>query len=327
MILAGIDIGTNTLRLLVAETGPDSFHEIYADRKITRLGQDLALNGMLTREAEERSLKALGDFAEKIRDHAALHTAAIGTSALRNASNSAAFINAVKLKTGIDVTVLSGEEEARLTLLGVAYMLSGKYVQGKINPLASLLVIDIGGGSTEIIMTRLGEAPVSVSIPLGAVYLTEQCIKHDPPITEELALLRRMVRDKLDRFAAMIQPAPAGKAIGTAGTITTLAAINQGMVAYDPERITGSVLTSECIDEMIRTLSTSSIEERRKIRGLEPGREDIILAGAMILQEIMRRFGYSSLLVSDWGLREGIVLDLYEKSTQQDPIRATKRYL
>jgi exopolyphosphatase/guanosine-5'-triphosphate,3'-diphosphate pyrophosphatase len=141
MILAGIDIGTNALRLLVAETGHESFHEIYSDRKITRLGQDLDLNGMLASEAQDRTLKALGDFAEKIRRHAALHTAAIGTSALRNASNSSAFVQTVKNKTGIDVTVISGEEEARLTLLGVAHTLTSDGRQKKINPHTSSFVM------------------------------------------------------------------------------------------------------------------------------------------------------------------------------------------
>ncbi len=248
----------------------------------------LILSGMLTSEAQDRALKALADFAEQIRRHAALQTAAIGTSALRNASNSSAFIHAVKKKTGIDITVISGEEEARLTLLGVAHALTGDERQKKINPLTSSLVIDIGGGSTEIIATRLGETPVIVSLPLGAVYLTERCIKHDPPIAEEVGLLRRMVREKLDRYSAMIQPDLAGMLVGTAGTITTLAAIDQGLEAYDPARINRSALTSDSIDKIIDTLSMSSLAERRTIRGLEPGREDIILAGAVILQEIMR---------------------------------------
>jgi exopolyphosphatase/guanosine-5'-triphosphate,3'-diphosphate pyrophosphatase len=324
MILAGIDIGTNTLRLVVAETGPDSFHELYADRKITRLGQGLDLNGLLTSEAQDRALKALGAFAEKIRLHAALHTAALGTSALRNASNSSAFIHAVKKKTGLDVTVISGEEEARLILLGVAHSFTGVGRQKKINPLTASLLIDIGGGSTELITTRPGETPVSVSLPLGAVYLTERCIKHDPPTAEEVALLRRLVREKLDRHAAMVQPDPAGMLIGTAGTITTLAAIDQGLSEYDPARINRFALTGGSIDTIIGTLSVSSLEERRSIRGIEPGREDIILAGAVILQELMRRFGYTAMLVSDWGLREGIVLDMYEKITKQDAEKATR---
>ena len=324
MILAGIDIGTNTLRLLVAETGPDSFREIYADRKITRLGQDLDLSGMLASEAQDRALKALGDFAEQIQRHAAIQTAAIGTSALRNASNSSAFIHAVKKKTGIGIQVISGDEEARLTLLGVAHTLTGDQGQNKLNPLTSSLVIDIGGGSTEIIATRLGETPDIRSLPLGAVYLTERCIKHDPPLAEEVALLRGLVREELDRYSAMIRPDLAGRLVGTAGTITTLAAIDQGLERYDPARINRSALTSDSIDKIVDTLSMSSLGERRTIRGLEPGREDIILAGAVILQEIMRRFGYTSMLVSDWGLREGIVLDLYEKIVNQDATKESQ---
>jgi exopolyphosphatase/guanosine-5'-triphosphate,3'-diphosphate pyrophosphatase len=220
--------------------------------------------------------------------------------------------------------VISGEEEARLTLLGVAYTLTGNEKQKKLNPLASSLVIDIGGGSTEIIATRLGETPVIRSLPLGAVYLTERCIKHDPPIAEEVVLLRGMVREELDRYSALIQPDPAGMLVGTAGTITTLAAIDQGLERYDPARINRFALTRDSIDRIVDTLSMSSLEQRRTIRGLEPGREDIILAGAVILQETIRRFGYTSMLVSDWGLREGIVLDLYEKITKQATARATQ---
>jgi exopolyphosphatase/guanosine-5'-triphosphate,3'-diphosphate pyrophosphatase len=280
---------------------------------------------MLTSEAQDRTLEALADFAEQIQRHAAIQTAAIGTSALRNASNSSAFIHAVKKKTGIGIQVITGEEEARLTLLGVAYTLTGDERLKKLNPFTSSIVIDIGGGSTEIIATRLGETPVIRSLPLGAVYLTERCIKHDPPLAEEVVLLRRMVKEELDRYSAMFQPDPAGMLVGTAGTITTLAAIDQGLDGYDPARINRSALTSDSIDRIVDTLSMSSLEQRRTIRGLEPGREDIIFAGAVILQEIIRRFGYASVLVSDWGLREGIVLDLYEKIANQDTTKTTQQ--
>ncbi len=313
MILAGIDIGTNTLRLLVAETGPDSFHEIYADRKITRLGRDLDRTRRLSRDSEERSLGALQDFAEQIRRHAALHTAAVGTSALRNASNSSAFIAEVKNMTDIDIRVITGEEEARLTLLGVSRGLAGEGVRRNGKALGAALVIDIGGGSTEIITSTVHGAPVSESLPLGAVYLNERFIKHDPPLAEELVLLRRTIRDELDKHAAMLQPSATGICIGTAGTITTLAAIEQGMVEYEPDRINRSVLTRECIDAIVHTLSSCTLEERRRIPGLERGREDIILAGAIVAQELMERFRYTSMLVSDGGLREGIVLDLFER--------------
>jgi len=318
MILAGIDIGTNTLRLLVVETGPHAFQEIYTDRRITRLGQDLDRNGRLSPEAEERTLRALVDFSAQIRRYSAFRSAAIGTSALRNAANSAAFLHEVLMRTGLDVRIVSGAEEARLTLLGVARMLGQGGGRKNGAALASAFVIDIGGGSTEIIATRPGMTPHIASLPLGAVYLTDRFIRNDPPLPEELVRLRQAIGSELDGFAETIQRRPDSLFIGTAGTITTLAAIDQGLLSYDPARINHAVLTREFIDATVDRLSASTLDERRSIRGLERGREDIILAGAMVAQEIMRRFGYASMLVIDWGLREGIVLDLYEQIVAQE---------
>jgi len=317
MILAGIDIGTNTLRLLIAETGPDSFREIFSDRRITRLGQDLDRTGNISPGAAERTLAALLDFSGQIRRYAALQSAAIGTSALRNASNSSAFIHAVKKRTGLDIAIITGDEEARLTLLGVARALPNGLLRAKDGAFRSSLIIDIGGGSTEIIKTRAGAAPVMMSLPLGAVYLTERFIKHDPLSSGELAALRSAVGESLDKHAGMVRPDPAGAFIGTAGTITTLAAIDLGLGAYDSDRINRHVLSRDFIDDLVRKLGVYTIEERKRIRGIEQGREDIILAGAVIAQEIMNRSGHVSMLVSDGGLREGIVLDLYEKLSKE----------
>jgi exopolyphosphatase/guanosine-5'-triphosphate,3'-diphosphate pyrophosphatase len=312
MILAGIDIGTNTLRLLVAETGPDSFHEIYADRKITRLGQDLDRTGMLSREAVERSLNVLGDFAENIRRHAALHAAVIATSALRNASNAATFIEEVHTRTGLDIRVISGEEEARLTLVGVSRTLeeSGGLQS---DALESAIVVDIGGGSTEIIMTHPAGAATVASLPLGAVYLTDRYIKNDPPKPAEIERLRRAVKDNLEQCDGMMISGLPKTVVGTAGTITTLAAMDLRLAEYDPGKINGHVLTRETVKAIVQLLSASTLNERRSLAGLETGREDIILAGSVVTEEIMERFGFSKMLVSDWGLREGIVLDFYER--------------
>jgi exopolyphosphatase/guanosine-5'-triphosphate,3'-diphosphate pyrophosphatase len=312
MILAGIDIGTNTLRLLVAETGPDSFHEIYADRKVTRLGQDLDRRGMLTPEAEDRSLKVLCDFAENIQRHAAIQTAVIGTSALRNASNAASFVEEVKKKTSLDIRIITGEEEARLTLIGVSLTLKGcGGLQS--DALESALIIDIGGGSTEIIVTHPVEEPTMASLPLGAVYLTERYVQNDPPTPAEIALLRRAVKDILEQHGGMMKAGPGKTLVGTAGTITTLAAMDLRLAEYDPGKINGHILARETVNAIVRKLSASTLDERRTLPGLEAGREDIILAGAVVTQEVMEWFGFTTMLVSDWGLREGIVLDLYEK--------------
>jgi len=313
MILAGIDIGTNTLRLLVAEISPDSFFEVYSARSITRLGQGLDRTGMISPEAGERSLEALLTFSKDILCHAATHTTVIGTSALRSASNSHSFIHRVKQRTGLDIQVISGEEEARLTLLGVTKALAVPRGTGKPYSLDLSLVIDIGGGSTEMIASCPGTAPVIKSLPLGAVYLTERFIHHDPPGRDEIEHLRHAVRNELDRHAEELQRFTGSTLVGTAGTITTLAAIEQELAAYDPEMINGSLLTREWIERAVLKLGAQTVEERRAIRGLEQGREDIVFAGAVITQEIMYRFGYSSLLVSDWGLREGAVLDLHDR--------------
>lgn len=311
MILGGIDIGTNTLRLLIAEIGPVLYREIGSDRRITRLGQDLDRTGVLSRDARERSIKALADFSARIKKHAVRQVDTVGTSALRKASNSREFITEVQLRTGLDIRIIPGEEEARLTLLGVSRALRNTST-GE-SPLSSALVIDIGGGSTELIITRPGEDPVVVSLPLGAVYLTERFIHHDPPSGEELQRLRRSVREELEQQRILFRPGLVSIFVGTAGTITTLAAMDQKLAVYDPNLINRSMLTRSTIEGMVRMLSESTLKERRDIPGLEHGREDIILAGAIVTQEIMERFGFTTIVVSDWGLREGILFDLYEK--------------
>ncbi len=320
MILAGIDIGTNTLRLLVAETGPDTFKELCSKRRITRLGQDLDRTGMLSHDARQRSISALLDFRDNIRRHDVLHTAAIGTSALRKASNTHEFVDDVKKRTGLDIGVITGEEEARLTLLGVSRMLRGVHSATGDDRLRSSLVIDIGGGSTEIIMTRLGAETEMVSLALGAVYLTERFIEHDPPYRNELELIRRTVRAALRMHDKVLGRDPAGVLVGTAGTVTTLAAMEQKLTEYDPEKINRFILTRKAIDSIVTGLSRSTLKERKNIPGLESGREDIILAGAIVAQEIMERYGHTRMIVSDWGLREGVIIDLYDKVSREQGV-------
>ncbi len=310
MILAGIDIGTNSLRLLITQIDRYIFREIYSDRKTTRLGQGLDSTGALDREAEDRSLRALLNFAEKLQQHDVQHIAVVGTSALRNASNAKDFIREVKKITGLAVNVISGEEEARLTLIGVSRSMNGKTERNK---LEKALIIDIGGGSTEIIITCLGRDTIVASLPLGAVYLNERFIQHDPPDRRELELMRSAIRCELETTIGKTRPARGSIFAGTAGTITTLASMVQRLETYDSNRINGTVLERESIDNIVDTLGRMTMKERSSIRGLEPTRQDIILAGAVVTQEIMKYFGYYSLIVSNWGLREGIVLDLYGK--------------
>ncbi len=311
MNLAGIDIGTNTLRMLIADAGRTEMREIRSERQITRLGQDLDLTGRLSREAAERSLTVLRGFAEAIHLHAVLHLRAVGTSALRNAANASEFISEVKRKTGIDIEIVTGEEEARLTLLGVVKALETFGGRDGIRR-GPMLVIDVGGGSTEIIAKRSDDEVSVHSLPLGAVYLSERFVRHDPSSDDEIQSMREIIRAEMDRRSLM-PLGPGVVLIGTAGTVTTMAAIDQKMTRYDPGKINGSVLTHEAVDAMVSMLSFSSLAERKTMPGLEPGREDIILAGSLVVQEIMKRFSAPVMFISDWGLREGILFDLADK--------------
>lgn len=326
MIVAGIDIGTNTIRLLVAEVDDDGHRQLYSGRIVTRLGQNLDRTGLLSEEAQERSISALSEFSGVLRVFSGCPIAAFGTSALRNARNAASFVAAAKERTGLTVGVISGDEEARLTLEGVRRALSrGKRPER--DPLQSALVVDIGGGSSELIITRQGTPVSIVSLSLGAVYLTERFLHRDPPAKEELQALQREIMLNLDAWEIDLRRMRSTLAArvpvlaGTAGTITTLASMDLGLAAYDPERINGSVLTRASLGRMIDRLASTSIEERKKIPGLDPGREDILLAGAMVAGEVMARSGKEEMIVSDWGLREGIVFDLYERTRARSCLR------
>jgi len=315
MILAGIDIGTNSLRLLIAETGNGPFRKICSDRRTTRLGGGLDRTGIISAESAERTLSGLMDFQLTIRKQGAVRTAVIGTSAFRNASNAGEFLREARRKTGLEIIVLSGEEEARLMLRGAAEALKQGRI-GRCTTLDDAMVIDIGGGSTELIITRNGALAHLFSLPLGAVYLTERYLRRDPPLPEELALLRETVLREIDVCGSAMEQGPPALLLGTAGAVTTLAAMELQLDEYDPERINGVVVTRESIDALLTKMSTMTRKERLTLRGLEQGREDIILAGSIVVQEIMERWGFTTLSVSDWGLREGLVLDLADRMAQ-----------
>jgi len=322
MILAGIDIGTNATRLLIADTTATSHRTVFAARTITRLGQDLDRTGELSRDARERTLRALASFQSQIAHYAVTDTAVVGTSALRRAANAPDFVQEVLERTGLRLQVISGKEEARLTLEGVRRALSPRSSPAG-DPLRNALVADIGGGSTELIVTSEGEVLTDTSLELGAVYLTERYLSGDPPALEEVRSLRNDVRSALSSWKRTQIPQQRGSAssidllAGTAGTVTTLAAMDQALMRYDPAMINGYAFSRSSLDRLVEQLSRASRRERRTMPGLEPGREDIILAGAVITQELMEIIGRKTMLVSDWGLREGVVIDLFQRCSAQ----------
>ena len=307
MILAGIDIGTNTLRLLIAEfSGDGIYRKVESGRYITRLGEGLSGTGRLKDEAMERALRVLKGFADKCSENDVDGIYAVATSAVREAVNGRDFIQEVKNKTGIDVNIISGDEEARITMLGVY---PGLEITCK-----DVLMMDIGGGSTEFMLVSKGEIIFTVSTDIGVVRFTEQYIKSDPPVEQELELLGRVIEDRLKKVASRKGDIAGGvEFIGTAGTVTTLAAIDQMMRIYDAEKINGYRIKRDGVMKILKMIRSMTNKERKELPGVEEGREDIILAGAMVVYKVMEWFGLDEMTVSDAGLREGLVVDLYNR--------------
>jgi exopolyphosphatase/guanosine-5'-triphosphate,3'-diphosphate pyrophosphatase len=310
MRYAAIDVGTNTVRLLVGESdGTGGYRPVFADQEITRLGQGLMPDRILQSEPMDRTLVVLRRFRQAVEAHAGTHIATIGTSALREAKNREAFLGRAKQEAGLDVRVISGAEEARLTLCGVRAAL-------RIGP-ERLLLMDIGGGSTEFLIADGLEIQATVSTGLGVVKLTETYLQSDPPHPRELAAVldaagTRMVRLRTQELPDLDrQEQTRGRIfVGTAGTVTTLAAIDLALDPYDPDRVNGYRLSRTRVETLCRELASLPLAQRKQLRGLEPGRADVIVAGALVCLAAMETLSFPELLVSDGGLREGILLDL-----------------
>jgi exopolyphosphatase/guanosine-5'-triphosphate,3'-diphosphate pyrophosphatase len=316
--LAGIDIGTNTVRLLIAECGEEAdLREVQSERQITRLGENLIRTGNLSETAMARTLNVLKKYRTLCDHHEVAGISAVATSAVREASNGTLFIERILREVPLSVQVISGSDEASITLLGVARDL----------PVDSpILMMDIGGGSTEFVLyspsvafpaqgglsRSRGEIHYRISTDLGVVRMTETYVHSDPVSLEDLKSLSRAVDDCLDQVRL-----PAGAAppvlVGTAGTVTTLSAIHLGLRDYEPRKVHHSMLKRQTVDDLLRRFIGLSVAERLDIPGLEPGREDIILAGTLIVRKVMERFGFEEMWVSDYGLREGVVLTLYDR--------------
>lgn len=307
-LIASIDIGTNTVRLLAAEVQDNKIvREALSLRETTRLGEGLKKGGKLRPEARERTIKALSRYASKMLDAGVKGVSAVGTEALRMASDSAEFIEQAREEAGIELRVITAEEEARLTLLGVRYGL------GNIAPDGKKLIIDIGGGSTEFVLTEDWSRHKAISLPIGAVNLFERFLLNDPPVTLEMTDLTAFcvgqVMSPLKNFLAGAKPL----LVGTAGTITTLAAVDLALELYDPLKVTGHSMDRERVAVLEGRLAGLPKESRRLIAGIEPGREDIILSGTVLLAVIMDAAQADKITVCDSGLMEGNLLDYYDK--------------
>jgi exopolyphosphatase/guanosine-5'-triphosphate,3'-diphosphate pyrophosphatase len=310
-MFATIDIGTNSVLLLIGDTLPDGRIRIAADEaRITRLGEGLTTQENLSAAAIDRTIAALKEYRGLCEKHHVSATAVTATEALRRASNANDFVLRSKDELGFEVEILTPEQEAWLTFHACAREFG-----------TDLLVCDIGGGSTEIIWGRAQAVesktpPESgdcqfLSLPIGSVVLTEHFIKNDPVTADEFRELCTIVDQHLGQALHSLSHRHADRLVATAGTATTMAAIEKRMASFDHSKIHGVILEMLDIQVIIDELKMKSISERRKIPGLQKGREDIILAGAIILDRVMRRLGYDIVTVSDRGLRWGLFYERF----------------
>lgn len=310
MRLAGVDIGTLTCRLMIARAAPDGrLSELHAERKIVRLGEGLERDRGLRPAAMAGVLEVLRIWRKLIDSYRVDAEVVVATSAVREAANREDFVVAVKGETGFEVEVISGEEEARRTMLGIR--------SGLPAGVSCVSGLDIGGGSTEFILDRPGSPPVVKSVKLGVVRLTEGTLTHDPPTPQEIQIARNLVTQAVLEARSHLGTITGTALVGTAGTITTLAAMALQLPTYEPARIHNYRLALTTVAELEGRILGCAREQRRGWPGLEAGREDVIVAGTIILRGVMEGFGFSDCLVSDYGLREGILLDLAARLSPQ----------
>ncbi|MBF5044261.1 Ppx/GppA family phosphatase [Aggregicoccus sp. 17bor-14] len=299
---ATIDIGTNSVLLLVAERQADGRFTAVSERaEITRLGRGVDQSRVLSPAGMEDTLRVLEAFAQEARALGARDIAVSATSAARDAHNGKDFLEAARTRAGLSVEIISGALEAQLSFAAV----HADFAAGAAGP---LLVIDIGGGSTEFIYGAAGDAQGQVafrhSFDVGAVRLTERLVRADPPQASERAQMEALLAQT---FSALPPPPAGASLVGVAGTVTTLYAVQHRVEPYDAERVHAGTLSLAELERLTDLLWRLPLAERRALPGLQPKRADVVPAGALILLCAVRALGLTSLRVSDRGLRWGLL--------------------
>jgi exopolyphosphatase/guanosine-5'-triphosphate,3'-diphosphate pyrophosphatase len=303
MIVAGVDCGTNSLRLLVAEFRDGEFTELHRELRIVRLGEAVAETGRLSEAALQRTDAALADYSDTIRRFRAERVRFVATSAARDAANRERLVDVVRRRLGIVAEIVSGPEEAALSLRG-ALAVTRARLSG-----TTVLVVDIGGGSTELVVGAVGEdAPrAAVSLDIGCVRLTELYLHDDPPTAAQAEALRRAVHEQLDTVEPGIRAAAAaGLVVGVAGTVTTIAALACGLGEYDRSIVHGAELSTSDIARTTARLVAASHAERAAMTVIHPGRVDVITAGALILSCVVAWGGVRQVVVSEIDILDAI---------------------
>ena len=301
MKVASIDIGTNTILLLVAKIEGGKVYPLFERETVVRLGEGVQKDGTLLKEAMERGLQTLAQYLKWCHELEVQKVFAVGTSALREAKNSKDFLKLIKEKIGLPIDIISGEEEAHLSFLAVQKDL------GEIEE--PLLVVDVGGGSTEFILGRRGQISQWISLPLGSVRFTEQFLRSDPVQEKEWAKMEGKIREFLFNIPHSKEPL---SMVAVGGTATTLASVEQGLEDFIVEKIHHFTLRKKDLKHQLLLYRSKTTEERKKIPGLPVARADVILAGGAILYLTMEELDCPSVLISCHGVRYGL---LYKRLT------------
>ena len=291
--VAAVDLGTNSTRLLVADVDGERLDEVVRELTITRLGEGVDERRRLLPVPIARVRNCLADYRRELEEHGATKTLAIATSAVRDAENGEAFLGEIEWSYGFETRLLDGAEEAALMYRGVS---AGRPPLG-----GGTLIVDIGGGSTELVLGSNGVPEKSTSLDVGCVRLTERFLRSDPPSEGELGAAAEHVRSLLPGYEART-------AIGVAGTVTTLAALDLGLAVYDPDRTHGHRISRAAVDRELERLASMPLRERLEVPGLEPGRAPVIVAGLVVLREVMDAYGLAEIEASERDILHGAAL-------------------
>ena len=297
-VAASIDIGTNSTRLLIVRKEGAQLNALHMEERITSLGEGLGKKGYLKPEALDRVTEVLSEYMGYIREYEAESIFIVATSAAREASNRELLLERVKSTTGYNCRIISGEDEARLTFLGV---------MSDLNTFSKMLICDIGGGSTELTLVDHGKQLNQISLSVGSRRLKESFLHHNPVQDEEMTVLNSHTEAILSQYLWFYGDSSI-QCIMVGGTATTLAMIDSGVELFEEKKVHGYVLSHSSIVQIVKKLSSMSIEEREHVAGLHPKRADIIVAGAMITEVILRLFGFPSCQISVRDLLFGLLV-------------------
>ena len=300
MKIGTIDIGTNSMRLLIADYKNNKIENRKKYINITRIGQGVDDKGYITEEALERNLNALKEFADKCIEEKCEKVYCMGTSALRDSKNGQDFVNRAKELTNIDVKIICGEEESNLGFMGVLEGAGGD----KSN---YILVLDIGGGSTEFIVGNEDGIKFCKSENVGALRMTEKFITTDPISDEEFNKMSDFIEKTISSTLDKIKGMHVSKLVGIGGAITSLSAMNQQLEVYSMEKVHNSVVTKKDLEKILQNLKKMTLSDKKTIKGLQPKRADIITAGVKILHIVMENLEFEEIMISEYDNLEGLI--------------------